>query len=99
MASPTQPQVIDEVWDEERIRSFLALEPWGAESRDLYLLIRAYQGMRVDDFRRFLTHFVDAGGDLAARDAKGRTLAEIISPHRHAGDFLKALQQQAAQQQ
>jgi len=99
MASPTQPQVIDEVWDDERIRSFLALEPYGDQSRDFYLLTRAYQGMRAEDFRRFLSHFLEAGGDLQATDRQGRTISEIVSRHRHGAEFLAALQGQAAQQQ
>ena len=88
MAGPSQPSVTDEVWDDERVRQFLDMEPRGTESADFHVLLRAYRGMRPDDFERFLTFFVQAGRDLDARDRHGRTLWEIIETHRHGDKFL-----------
>lgn len=85
-------KVIDEVWDDDRVRSFLARET-GADGvhPDHVRLLGAYQGMRAGDFRRFLAMFVAAGHDLDAPDARGRSLADVIVRHRHAGAFLEAL--------
>ena len=90
MAGPSQPKVIDEVWNDERVRSFLAIEPHGDESADFHVLQKAYRGMRPEDFDRFLGFFVTAGRDLDACDPKGRTLWQIISTHRHGSAFIAA---------
>ncbi|MEE4300533.1 MAG: PA4642 family protein [Pseudomonadales bacterium] len=90
-------KVIDEVWDDDRIRSFLARESGGAGVHpDHARLLAAYQGMRDGDFRRFLAMFVAAGGDVDARDPRGRSLADVIVRHRHAGPFLDALEAHGA---
>ena len=87
MAGPSQPQVTDEVWDDERVKSFLALEPYG-ENAAFHVLLKAYRGMRVGDFDRFLKFFTEAGRDLDAKDTKGRTLWEIAANHRQGADFV-----------
>jgi hypothetical protein len=88
MAGPSQPQVTDEVWNDDRVKSFLALEPTGNDSADYHILLKAYRGMRPEDFERFLKFFVESGRDLDARDPQGRTLWQIISKHRHGSEFL-----------
>lgn len=92
MAGPSQPQVTDEVWDDERIKSFLNLKPVADESADFHILLKAYRGMRADDFGRFLRVFSDAGRDLEATDHTGRTIWKIIGEHRLGRDFLNAKQ-------
>lgn len=93
MAGPSQPSVTDEVWDDERIRSFLDIEPGDSESADHHVLLKAYRGMRPEDFERFLKFFVEAGRDLDATDKSGRTLWEIIATHRHGAPFIEARKQ------
>ncbi len=87
MAGPSQPQVTDEVWDDDRVKSFLDLEPHG-ENADFHVLLKAYRGMRVEDFDRFLVFFTDAGRNLDAKDTNGRTLWSIIENHRQGADFI-----------
>ena len=87
MAGPSQPQVTDEVWDDDRVKSFLDLEPHG-ENADFHVLLKAYRGMRVEDFDRFLVFFTDAGRNLDAKDINGRTLWSIIENHRQGADFI-----------
>ncbi len=89
MAGPAQPSVTDEVWDDDRVKSFLALEPSGSQSADFHVLLKAYRGMRPDDFERFLIYFVDAGRDVDAKDTQGRTLWQIIERHRQGLDFIE----------
>lgn len=88
MAGPSQPSVTDEVWDDARVKSFLEMEPHGDANADFHVLLKAYRGMRPEDFARFLEFFTEAGRDLDARDKQGRTLWEIISHHRHGSEFL-----------
>lgn len=84
--------VIDEVWDDDRVQSFLNLEPFETDvNPDFFVLWKSYQSMRAGDFRRLLRFFTEAGRDLDARNEWGQTLAEFISTHRHAGEFIDAL--------
>lgn len=87
MAGPSQPQVTDEVWDDERVQSFLELEPYG-ENADFHVLLKAYRGMRPDDFARFLRFFSEAGRQLDATDQRGRTLWSIIEAHHQGAEFI-----------
>lgn len=88
MAGPSQPSVTDEVWDDERVKTFLELEPADNESADFHTLLRAYRGMRPADFERFLRFFVDARRDPHAEDSQGRTLWDIIADHRQGAAFI-----------
>ena len=90
MAGPSQPSVTDEVWDDERIKTFLDAEPAEGVTADFHILLKAYRGMRPEDFERFLEFFVEAGRDPDARDSQGRTLWDIIGEHRHGAAFLAA---------
>ena len=87
MAGPSQPQVTDEVWDDDRVKSFLKIEAYSGDA-DFHILMRAYRGMRPADFERFIPFFVDANHDLDATDDQGRTLWFIIERHRQGADFI-----------
>jgi hypothetical protein len=89
MAGPTQPQVTDEVWDDDRVKSFLNMQSYGDESEDFHILLKAYRGMRPADFKRFLTFFIEAGRQPDATDKDGRTLWDIAEKHRQGADFIK----------
>ncbi len=89
---PDKEKVIDEVWDDERIESFLDKPAMGDEtSRDFSALLNAYRGMRASDFERFVTRFRAQDRNLDARSNAGQTLLAIISDHRHADDFREIL--------
>lgn len=92
MAGPTQPQVIDEVWDDDRIKQFLDLAPNDNSSVDHYALLKAYRGMRAADFERFLGFFHAAGRDVAAADEAGQTLLDIVREHRHGAPYATSLE-------
>ena len=93
MAGPSQPKVTNEIWTDDRVKSFLLMKPYGEQNADFHVLLKAYRGMRSSDFIRFLSFFVDSGRDLDAKDSSGRTLWEIITNHRHAVPFLEAREQ------
>ena len=87
MAGPSQRQITDEVWDDDRVKSFLEMEAYSGNV-DFHLLMRAYRGMRPADFERFLPFFIDANRDLDATDDQGRTRWSIIEGHRQGADFI-----------
>ena len=96
-ARPDKQKIVDEVWDDDRVRSFLNTsvprqsgEPLPGD-RDYYILLRAYQAMRIHDFERFLSFFVAEGGDLHCENGKGQTISEYLKTHRKATPFLEAI--------
>jgi hypothetical protein len=88
---PDKVKVIDEVWDDERINSFLTKEPLGNEPQDFSRLLHAYRSMRLEDFRIFLDRFKAHGGDVQATNSAGETLMDIVKDHRQSADFLTLL--------
>ena len=90
-------KVLDEVWDDARVQSFLAKSTpiqSGAAlpgDPDFFVLRHAYQSMRPGDFERFLERFTAEGRNVGARDGKGRTLSDVIVSHAKAGPFIELL--------
>ena len=90
---PDKAKVVDEVWDEQRIRSFLDKAPLAAGmDPDFSALLYAYRSMRPDDFEVFINWFREAGRNLEAENDHGETLLDIIAEHRLAQLFREALQ-------
>lgn len=95
---PDKAKVIDEIWDEDRVAGFLeARPPENGPDPDFFVLWKAYQGMRIGDFRRFLAMFTAAGRNIDAVNERGETLSTFIAPHRHAAEFIEALVAHGAQ--
>lgn len=85
-------KVIDEVWDDARIKGFLDKRPPDLPGDpDFHVLLFAYQSMRVADFERFLRFFVQAGRNIGACNAAGQDVAAYIARHRQARPYLEAL--------
>ncbi|EMP54602.1 hypothetical protein MSNKSG1_14872 [Marinobacter santoriniensis NKSG1] len=98
MSGPDKPKVIGEEWSDERVKSFLAIEPYDRSVNvDFEVLLKAYRAMRAEDFERFIGFFVEAGRDLNAPDESGRTLLDQISEHRRGGAYAEALERAGAQ--
>ena len=85
-------KVVDEVWDDARIESFLDKGPMGSEPEQFSQLLHAYRSMRPDDFARFLAAFAARGGDKHAQGNDGRTLLQVIERHEKASEFKELLQ-------
>ena len=88
---PDKVKVIDDVWDDERITSFLTKAPLGNEPQDFSSLLHAYRSMRLEDFRIFLDRLKAQGGDVQATNSAGETLMDIVKDHRQSADFLTLL--------
>lgn len=90
-------KVLGERFDDERIKTFLHVEPYGQLSKDYVALEKAYRGMVAENFATFVQFFVEAGMDLNTTNERGQTFLQVISQHRHAGDYMDALKAAGAQ--
>ncbi|MFG6205617.1 PA4642 family protein [Pseudomonas retamae] len=84
-------QVIGDEIGDEQIKLFLDFEPVDATSPSLHKLIKAYRGLRIDDFERFLGFFVAAGFDVDGKDEQGKTFVELIADQRNAAEYIELI--------
>ncbi|WP_017904791.1 PA4642 family protein [Pseudomonas asplenii] len=84
-------QVIGDEIGDAQIKLFLDFEPADATSPSLHKLIKAYRGLRIDDFERFLVFFKEAGYDLDGKDEHGQDFVALIQDQRHAPDYIELI--------
>ena len=89
-------KVLGEVFDDERIKTFLQFEPPAGVNRDYHLLEKAYRGMKVENFATFITFFLEEGRDINARNPEGKTLFQVVSEHRHGEEYAGILKDAGA---
>ncbi|MGB3595530.1 PA4642 family protein [Pseudomonas neustonica] len=85
-------KVIGEPMTDEQVAVFLQARPYADESADLHVLVRAYRGLRVEDFERFLVMFKAEGFDLNATDEQGRTFLQTAKNHAQSEDYVAVLE-------
>ncbi|VVN72928.1 PA4642 family protein [Pseudomonas fluorescens] len=85
-------QVIGDEIGDAQIKLFLDFEPVDATSPSLHKLIKAYRGLRIDDFQRFLGFFVEAGYNLDGKDEQGKDFVELIQDQRNAAEYIELIQ-------
>ena len=85
-------QVIGDEIGDDQIKLFLAFEPVDKTSPSLHKLIKAYRGLRIDDFERFLGFFVEAGYDVDGKDEQGKTFVDLIADQRNAPDYIELIE-------
>ena len=86
-------QVIGDEISDDYIKSFLQFEPAdGVTSPSLHKLVKAYRGLRIDDFERFVGFFVEAGYDLDAKDAQGNDFVALIRDQRMAAPYIEIIE-------
>ena len=85
-------QVIGDEISDEQIKVFLGFEPCDATSPSLHKLIKAYRGLRIDDFERFLTFFKEAGYDLSGQDEHGNDFIALIRDQRNAEEYIELVE-------
>ena len=81
----------DEIGDAQ-IKLFLDFEPVDATSPSLHKLIKAYRGLRVNDFERFLRFFREAGYDFDGKDEHGNDFIALIKDQRNAEEYLELIE-------
>jgi hypothetical protein len=84
-------QVIGEEISDDSIKLFLAVEPADSTPPSLHKLIKAYRGLRIDDFERFVGYFVEAGYDLNAKDENGNDFIALIQDQRMAEPYIEVI--------
>ncbi|MCB1699347.1 MAG: PA4642 family protein [Pseudomonadales bacterium] len=89
-------KVLDEVWTEDHVRSFLQVRPHDGSDENFHMLLKAYQSMRADDFELFVGFFTDQKRDLNATGRDGRSVLEIVKTHRHGVEYARILEQAGA---
>jgi len=92
MMRKDKKQVIGEEIGDDAIRLFLAVEPADDTPASLHKLIKAYRGLRIDDFERFVGFFVEAGYDLGARDSQGNDFVALIRDQRLAAPYIEVVE-------
>ncbi|PAO92656.1 hypothetical protein BV581_10545 [Stutzerimonas stutzeri] len=85
-------QVIGDEIGDESIKLFLQPEPADDTPPSLHKLIKAYRGLRIDDFERFLGFFVAAGYDLDARNSKGQSFVDLIADQRQSAPYIELIE-------
>ena len=85
-------QVIGDEIGDEQINLFLNFEPIDATSPSLHKLIKAYRGLRVDDFERFLVFFAEAGYDLNGKDEHGNDFVTLVRDQRNAQEYIELIE-------
>jgi len=95
-AARTQLAVTDEWFTDERVKSFLAMQPIAGEDPDYHVLLKAYRGMVPEAFERFIHFFVEAGRNLNAPGPGGKTLLQLVSEHRNSTEYARILREAGA---
>ena len=90
-------KVIGEVFDDDRVRTFLIDRAPEGVNVDFHCLERAYRGMNADNFATFVQFFNEAGRDLNATNQDGRTLLSLVKEHSSFGDYAEILLKAGAQ--
>lgn len=98
MSSKDKEKVIGEDLDATKVARFLEMQPYGDESVDFHVLVKAYRGLPVEAFERFLQQFLEQGRDINARDPQGRTLLQLAQQHASHLDYVAVLQRLGAVQ-
>ncbi len=85
-------KVLDEVWTEDHVKSFLEVRPHDGSDADFHMLHKAYQSMRASDFELFVGFFTAQQRNLAATNRRGQTVMDIVSTHRHGAEYAAILE-------
>lgn len=84
-------KVLGENFTDERIKTFLELQPYGDLNGDFHVLEKAYRGMKSENFGSFVKFFLEAGRDINATNQDGQSLLSIAQQHRHSEDYVAVL--------
>lgn len=90
-AERTQIATRNEEWSDDRLQSFLALEPPEGMPKDYCILLKAYRGMTEELFERFVPLFVADGRDLNVSLEDGSTFLDLVTRHRKSTGYADIL--------
>ena len=84
-------KVIDDVWTQEHVKSFLSVRPHDNSDENFHMLLKAYQSMRASDFELFVGFFCDENRNINATGIDGRDVLSIVREHRHGDEYARIL--------
>ncbi len=84
-------KVLGEVFDDERVKSFLLFPAPEGVNPDFHVLEKAYRGMKAENFKSFVQFFLAEGKDINATGPDGKTLLAQVQTHRPGADYAKIL--------
>lgn len=90
-------KVTDEELSDNAIKRFLNERPADSTSEDYHILLKAYRGLNLEQFERFIEFFKAEGRQLNAADNKGQTLLSIIKTHKASTEYSNLLLRHGAQ--
>ena len=61
-------KVLDEVWTEDHVKSFLNFRSYDDTNEDFHILLKAYQSMRVEVFELFVGFFLGENRNINAQN-------------------------------
>jgi hypothetical protein len=88
----TQRATRNEEWSDQRLQSFLELEPPEGVPAEYNILLKAYRGMTEDLFERFLALYIEAGHDLNIALMNGSNFLDLVSRHRKSTGYVAILE-------
>ncbi|MGI0117149.1 PA4642 family protein [Zooshikella sp. RANM57] len=91
-------KVIGETLSDDRIKSLLEVRPADDTPVGYYILQRAYQSLREDDFARFLSFYVEAGFDINVTNQSGKAFLTLLYQHAEASPYVTAMEKLGATQ-
>lgn len=89
-------KVLGEIFDEERIQTFLEFTAPTGVHADFHLLEKAYRGMRGENFGTFIKLFIESDRDINALGPEGKTFLQTIKTHRNGEEYVIALEKAGA---
>ena len=89
-------KVLDEVWNEDRVKSFRTVKSYDEVAEDFHMLLKAYQSMRTSDFAIFMTFCTGEGRDPNSPNPLGQTVLDIVLEHRNSGEYADILRANGA---
>lgn len=89
-------KVLGEIFDEERIKTFLEFTAPSGVNADFHLLEKAYRGMRGENFGTFVKLFIESGRNINAIGTEGKTFLQTIKHHRNSEEYVIALESAGA---
>ncbi|MDA1370217.1 MAG: PA4642 family protein [Proteobacteria bacterium] len=95
-AERTQIATRNEEWSDERLQSFLSLEPPEGMPTDYNILLKSYRGMTAELFARFIPLYIEDGRDLNVALADGSTFLDLVSQHRKSTEYAQVLEEAGA---
>ena len=90
-------KVLGEVFDDDRVRTFLIDRAPAGVNVDFHCLERAYRGMNVDNFATFIRFFRAASRDINALNPDGKSLLSLVKGHGNSSDYAEILEKAGAQ--